>query len=161
MKKNRVVGYVKLAKLWEKRRSQALTYHNRYYREKYNESDDFELIGVFVDITGQKSITKRTEMIKVIAMAMRGEIDVVSVQTSAYIAANMEELCFWLYLILTLEHRVDVITDDEKLKMDTFHNSDNERKELIEMSENYIQMSGDRFKIWKIKIQEAIEEKGY
>ena len=30
----RVAGYVKLAKLWEKNKEVALSYHKRYYKEK-------------------------------------------------------------------------------------------------------------------------------
>ena len=30
----RVAGYVKLAKLWEKNKEAALSYHKRYYKEK-------------------------------------------------------------------------------------------------------------------------------
>ena len=52
--KKRVAGYVKLAKLWEKRREAAMPYHNQYYCEKYADSDRFELAGVYVDITGNK-----------------------------------------------------------------------------------------------------------
>ena len=50
-KKLRVAGYVKLAKLWERRRAQALEYHTKYYAKKYSDSTDFELVGVYIDIT--------------------------------------------------------------------------------------------------------------
>lgn len=53
-KKLRVAGYVKLEKLWERRRAQALEYHTKYYAKKYSDSTDFELVGVYIDITGRK-----------------------------------------------------------------------------------------------------------
>lgn len=62
--KKRVAGYVKLAKLWEKRREAAMPYHNQYYGGKYADSDRFELAGVYVDITGNKHICNRPEMMR-------------------------------------------------------------------------------------------------
>ena len=36
----RVAGYVKLAKLWEKNKEAALSYHKRYYKEKCDRFQD-------------------------------------------------------------------------------------------------------------------------
>lgn len=47
----RVAGYVKLAKLWEKRRDAALKLHNDSFRQKYENTSGFELVHVYVDIT--------------------------------------------------------------------------------------------------------------
>ena len=44
-------------------RDKAVEYHNKYYSEKYANSDHYELHGVYIDITGQKHIKKRPEMI--------------------------------------------------------------------------------------------------
>ena len=66
----RVAGYVKLAKLWEKRRDAALKLHNDYFRKKYENTPGFELVHVYVDITGQKTITKRREMIQLLKLCV-------------------------------------------------------------------------------------------
>ena len=47
----RVAGYVKLAKLWEKNKEVALSYHKRYYKEKCDKIPGWILQGVYVDIT--------------------------------------------------------------------------------------------------------------
>ena len=50
----KVAGYVKLAKLWERTGEEAIQYHNEYFQNKYDGADEIELVGVYVDITGQK-----------------------------------------------------------------------------------------------------------
>lgn len=59
-KRYSVAGYVKLAKLWEKNKKQALEYHREYYSEKYLKIENYMLYDVYVDITGQKQIYKKT-----------------------------------------------------------------------------------------------------
>ena len=103
----RVAGYVKLAKLWEKRRDAALKLHNDYFRQKYENIPDFELVHVYVDITGQKTITKRQEMIQLLKLCVGSEVDIIDVPTKAYLAANMEEFCFLLHFLFSLHHRVE------------------------------------------------------
>ena len=61
-----VAGYVKLAKLWEKNRDKAVEYHHKYYKDKYADDDSVELYDVYIDITGQKNIRKRPEMIRLL-----------------------------------------------------------------------------------------------
>ena len=56
----RVAGYVKLAKLWERSRDTAIPYHHQYYEKKFEGHPDFELVDVYIDITGRKEIKNRT-----------------------------------------------------------------------------------------------------
>lgn len=53
----RIGGYVKLEKLWERSRESVILYHNDYYRRKYESNPDMKLIGVYIDITGNKHIS--------------------------------------------------------------------------------------------------------
>ena len=92
-KKLRVAGYVKLEKLWERRRAQALEYHTKYYAKKYSDSTDFELVGVYIDITGRKEIKNRPEMLRLIHDCKEGRIDCIATQSRAYLAANTGEFC--------------------------------------------------------------------
>ena len=92
-----VAGYVKLAKLWERNRKQAIAYQNEYYRKIYTDNDSFTLVGVYVDITGRKEIKNRPEMIRLLTDCTNGQIDQIVVQTKGYLAANIREFC---YLIL-------------------------------------------------------------
>ena len=62
----RVAGYVKLAKLWERSADKAMIYHRAYYQEKYEASECFVLKDVYVDITGQKEISRRPEMLRLL-----------------------------------------------------------------------------------------------
>lgn len=71
--KYKVAGYVKLAKLWERSAEKAIAYHRAYYKEKYEDSDRFVLFDVYVDITGQKEISRRPAMLRVIRDCMRGD----------------------------------------------------------------------------------------
>ena len=62
-RKYKVGGYVKLAKLWERSKDAAVAYHSSYYAEKFRDDADKRLIGVYIDITGNKEIYKRPEMV--------------------------------------------------------------------------------------------------
>ncbi len=84
----RVAGYVKLAKLWEKNKEAALSYHKRYYKEKCDKIPGWILQGVYVDITGQKLIYKRPQMLHLLKACQNGEVDCIAAQTKAYLAAN-------------------------------------------------------------------------
>lgn len=70
----RVAGYVKLAKLWEKNKEAALSYHKRYYKEKCDKIPGWILQGVYVDITGQKLIYKRPQMLHLLKACRNGEV---------------------------------------------------------------------------------------
>ena len=54
--KYKVGGYVKLAKLWERSKDAAVAYHSSYYAEKFKDDADKKLVGVYIDITGNKEI---------------------------------------------------------------------------------------------------------
>ena len=58
-RKYKVGGYVKLAKLWERSKDAAVAYHSSYYAEKFRDDADKRLVGVYIDITGNKEIYKR------------------------------------------------------------------------------------------------------
>lgn len=60
-RKYKVGGYVKLAKLWERSKDAAVAYHSSYYAEKFRDDADKRLVGVYIDITGNKEIYKRPE----------------------------------------------------------------------------------------------------
>ena len=62
-RKYKVGGYVKLAKLWERSKDAAVAYHSSYYAEKFRDDADKRLVGVYIDITGNKEIYKRPEMV--------------------------------------------------------------------------------------------------
>ena len=57
--RHKVGGYVKLAKLWERSKDAAVAYHSSYYAEKFRDDADKKLVGVYIDITGNKEIYKR------------------------------------------------------------------------------------------------------
>lgn len=67
-RKYKVGGYVKLAKLWERSKDVAVAYHSSYYAEKFRDDADKRLVGVYIDITGNKEIYKRPEMVRWIAI---------------------------------------------------------------------------------------------
>ena len=81
MKVYRVAGYVKLAKLWERSREQAIKYHNEYYRNKFLDVPEMDLVDVFIDITGSKHMRNRPQMIRLIAECMAGRVDCIATQT--------------------------------------------------------------------------------
>ena len=118
-RKYKVGGYVKLAKLWERSKDAAVAYHSSYYAEKFRDDADKRLIGVYIDITGNKEIYKRPEMVHLLKNCKNGVVNLVFSQTRAYLAANTCDFCFLLKYLFDLPMRVDIVTDDDDQRIDT------------------------------------------
>ena len=93
---------MKLAKLWERNAQKAIAYHNAYYAEMFGEKDSMDLVGVYVDITGQKDIKKRPEMLRLLKDCMDGKVNCIATQTKAYLAANNEEFFYLIFFLFSL-----------------------------------------------------------
>jgi len=154
--KIKVAGYVKLAKLWEKRREEALPYHQKYYEEKFADSDCFELIGVYVDITGNKEIVKRSQMVKLLKDCMDGKVQCIAAQTKGYLAADTREFCYLFKFLQDIGTGVHLITEDDNYNIDTVENEDMQREALLKMSEDYIALNSADYIGWKDKIISAM-----
>lgn len=157
-KRIRVAGYVKLAKLWEKRRVEALEYQNRYYTEKYQDSTQFQLVDVFVDITGEKRIAKRKEMLRLIKLCMDGSVDCIAVQTKAYLSADTREFCYLIKLFSGMNQGIELVTEDTDYHIDTIINVENQKEALLKMAEKYIALNPADYAKWLKTILEAIEK---
>ena len=113
MEKIRVAGYLKLAKWWEKKKEAALPYHEAYYKDALADSEVFELVGVYVDITGNKEIFKRREMVRLINDCIDGKVDCIMAMTKGYLAANMRDFSYlFKYLGDATDWRIDFMTQD-------------------------------------------------
>ena len=118
-RKYKVGGYVKLAKLWERSKDAAVAYHSSYYAEKFRDDADKRLVGVYIDITGNKEIYKRPEMVHLLKDCKKGAVNLIFSQTRAYLAANTCDFCFLLKYLFDMPMRVDVVTDDDDQRIDT------------------------------------------
>lgn len=147
-KEYRVGCYVKLAKLWEKRKDTAIEYHKDYYATKFENIGNYKIVDVYIDITGKKSIAKRPEMIRLIKACMQGEVNCIVTQTKAYLAANMQEFCYLLKLLFEFNSRIDIVTEDELLNIDTITNADSQRAALYAMANDYIAIKPDDYQKW-------------
>ena len=153
-----VAGYVKLAKLWERNRKQAIAYQNEYYRKIYTDNDFFTLVGVYVDITGRKEIKNRPEMIRLLTDCTNGQIDQIVVQTKGYLAANTREFCYLIKFLFELPHRVDILSFDADYHIDTLSDTDNQRAELYRMAEEYSKLNPGVYPVWKSEIIKSIKQ---
>lgn len=151
-----VAGYVKLAKLWEKSRDRIVEYHRKYYEEKYGSMEDVNLVDVYIDITGQKSIRKRLEMIRLISDCKAGKVDVISTQTRAYLAANSGEFCYLIYYLFNLKNTVHIVSEDDNYRIDTIANYENQREALLKMAEDYIKLDPTDYEDWKRDIERGL-----
>lgn len=156
-KKIKVAGYAKLAKLWDKRREDALLYHQKYYADKYADSDKYELTGVYVDITGNRQIAKRSEMIRLLRECKDGKVECIAVRTKGYLAADTREFCYLFKILRGFGNGVDVITEDKEYNIDTIVNAENQLQELIKMAEKYISLNPNDFKKWYAAIMNEIQ----
>ena len=156
MKKYHVAGYVKLAKLWEKTADRAVPYHHRYYQEKYQDDPQMELVDIYIDITGQKNIKRRKEMLRLISDCMAGRVDCIATQTRAYLAADNEEFFFLIHLLFGLDPPVQIVTEDDDYTFDTIANTDHQREALAATAADYVKMDPSKYDTWKKEIIKAI-----
>ena len=155
--KYKVAGFVKLAKLWERSAEKAIAYHRAYYKEKYEDSDQFVLFDVYVDITGQKEISRRPAMLRVIRDCMRGDANCIAAQTKGYLAANTKEFCYLVKLLFDCGQRIDIVTEDDVYHIDTVNDADQQRAALHKMADDYTSLNPDDYSEWKHKIFRSIE----
>ena len=151
-----VGGYVKLAKLWEKRSQEAIVYHKKYYKEKFCESSQYLLSEVYIDITGNKKISKRENMIRLLRDCANGKINCIAAQTKAYLAADAREFCYLIKLLFDMNDGIELITEDEDYHIDTIRNAENQKEDLYDMAESYIALNPSDFSKWYENITKII-----
>ena len=147
-RKYKVGGYVKLAKLWERAKDAAVAYHSSYYAEKFKTDSDKKLVGVYIDITGNKEIYKRPEMVHLLKDCKKGAVNLIFSQTRAYLAANTCDFCFLLKYLFDLPMRVDIVTDDDDQRVDTILDIENQRQNLKELAEKYTSIRRKDYLEW-------------
>lgn len=155
----RVAGYAKLAKYWERDREKALTFHREYFERKYAGNRSFFLTGVYIDITGKKEIRKRPEMLCLLHECMKSNIDVIDMQTKAFLAANTREFCYMVRYLFDLAHRVDIVTEDTGYNINTLDDEDGQREALDLMTRKYCSLEPADYSNWKKDIIDAIQQK--
>ena len=156
--KYKVGGYVKLAKLWERSKDAAVAYHSSYYAEKFRDDADKGLVGVYIDITGNKEIYKRPEMVHLLQDCKKGKVNLIFSQTRAYLAANTCDFCFLLQYLFDVQIRVDVVTDDDDQRIDTILDVDNQRQSLKELAKKYTSIREKDYLEWKARLEYEMEK---
>ena len=152
----RVAGYVKLAKLWEKNRVDAVLLHNQYFAERFKGEDNYDFVGAYIDITGNKNIRQRPEMIRLLRDCLAGRIDVIYTQTKAYLAADSREFFYLLKFIFEVGHKIDIVTEDTDYNINTIFNAENQIAELHKMVNRYSALNPGDYAQWKDEIMKAI-----
>ena len=158
--RHKVGGYVKLAKLWERSKDAAVAYHSSYYAEKFRDDADKKLVGVYIDITGNKEIYKRPEMVHLLKDCKNGAVNLIFSQTRAYLAANTCDFCFLLQYLFDMPMRVDVVTDDDDQRIDTILDVDNQRQSLKELAEKYTSIRRKDYLEWRIRLEHEMTKAG-
>ncbi len=151
-----VVGYVKLAKLWERHSESAIQYHQNYYENKFADIPLYNLHSVYIDITGKKETYKRTEMVRLLKDCQFGLVDIIFTQTKAYLAANTREFCYLLKFLFSLNHRVDIVTEDDAYNINTHLNEDWQRESLLKMADDFIYLNPLDFHDWLSELTTSI-----
>lgn len=152
MGKIKLAGYVKLAKLWEKHKEEALSYHHKYYNEQFRHSDRFELVDMYIDITGNKDIVKRPEMVRLLRDCRDGKIECIATQTKAYLAANSREFMYLFHLLRKIGNGIDIVTEDMDFNINTVVNPYKQIEELEHMAASYIALNPPDYESWESKI---------
>ena len=155
-RKYKVGGYVKLAKLWERAKDAAVAYHSSYYAERFRDDVDKRLVGVYIDITGNKEIYKRPEMVHLLKDCKKGAVNLIFSQTRAYLAANTCDFCFLLKYLFDMPMRVDIVTDDDDQRIDTILDVENQRQNLKELAEKYTSIRRKYYLEWRIRLEDEM-----
>ena len=155
----RVAGYVKLAKLWEKNRDNAIMLHNQYFTERFQNEANYRFAGAYIDITGNKNIRQRPEMIRLLRDCRAGRINVIYTQTKAYLAANSREFFYLLKFIFEMGRRIEIVTEDTDYNINTIINAENQIAELHKMVNRYSALNPGDYAKWKDEIEKAISTK--
>lgn len=164
MDKIKVAGYVKLAKWWEKQKKKAVPYHQEYYRKMFEDSEVFEFVGVYIDITDNKDIYRRKEMLRLICDCKEEKVDCIAALTKGYLARNMQDFSYlFKYLMDARDGQIDFITEDEYdeedhsgFYIDTIKNEDDQKGALREMVEQLTSLYPEDYHGWKEKVDKAI-----
>ncbi len=152
-----VGAYVKLAKLWERNRGSACKLHNDYYKEKYGADPSMSLYGVYIDITGNKDLWKRPQMVQLLMECRAGHVNCIATQTKAYLAANTEDLFFLIHYLFTLPRRIDIVTEDPQFNINTITNEESQRESLIAAASKYVKVESSRYVSWLNSVSAAME----
>ncbi len=152
----KVGAYVKLAKLWDRKRSAAIAYHNNYYKEKLKDNSEMGLVDVYVDITGNKDICKRPQMIRLLSDCRCGRVNCIATQTKGYLAANAEDLFFLLYYLFGLKNRIDIVTEDSEYNINTIVDAEQQRENLMKAAEKYVTVESCRYSEWERSVVDAL-----
>ncbi len=153
-----VVGYVKLAKLWERSENAAYEYHQNYYQNKFAGMSNYTLLDVYIDITGKRETYKRIEMVRLLKDCQLGYVDIIFTQTKGYLAANNREFCYLIKFLFSMKHRVDIITEDDTYNINTFVNEDGQREALLKMANDFIYLDPLDFQDWMSELRRSIDE---
>ena len=121
---------------------------DRYYVRRYSDSDLFELVGVYVDITGQKEIRNRPEMLRLLQNCREGYIDCIATQTKAYLAANTGEFCKLIRYLFDMKVPIHILTEDGDYNINTLVNDDHQREELYRMAYRFTEIDPEDYRKW-------------
>lgn len=153
----KIGAYVKRAKLNLRNEKDIRAFHRGMFESQYGGLEDGELVDVYIDITGHKETSKRPEMLRLMRDCADGKVNLIVAETKGYLAANIQELCYWLHFIFNLNGRVDIITDDD---IDTIRSEDNQREVLMKMAEDYIYLNPPDHQKWLSGVVSAIANLG-
>ena len=156
--KYRVAGYVKLAKLWERSSEEVICYHHDYYNSKYEENGNMYLVDVYIDITGQKELRKRPEMVRLLADCLRDKVNCISTQTKAYLAANNREFFYLLHFLFTRKPGIQIVTEDKNYHINTIENHENQKEALRSMVADYVKLNPADYSDWEMQLMREINK---
>lgn len=154
MTKFNIACYVKLAKLWQKRKDKIPDYYMNLFGKKFSSYANFKLTDVYIDITGENKTYKRPEMIRLLFDIKRQEVNCIYTQTQAYLAANSQEFFYLIKYLYEINENLNIVTDDEEYNINTFINDDFQKEELLNLSNYYVKLKQNDYIIWKNKVEE-------
>ena len=95
-------------------------------------------------------------MVRLLRDCQKGAVDIIFTQTKAYLAANTAEFCYVIKFLFSLDHRIDIITEDEAYNINTVINEDEQREALLKMADDFIDLKPSDFVDWSSELSKSI-----
>lgn len=126
------------------------------FRNKYRNRNGTRNETFYIDICGRTEITMCPQMLRLLRDCRNGKIDLVFAESITYVAPRMIDVIFWLYYLLHLNHKVEIIVD---LALNTERSSDH-RQRTIEATESIVQKDYEKYAKWEAELLNAMNKLG-
>ena len=128
------------------------------YREKFADDPNLKLVDLYIDITGEKEIAHRPEMLRLLRDCTLGKIDCIASADSSISGGKHAGILLSHQIVFSMTPEIEIITEDENYKFDTLINIDQQRQALLKMANDYVGLKPAAYEAWKSAIVDGMNK---